>query len=1194
VFDVPTQFISRGGRGRYRKVTTSFSSKKVERSFSEEEYTNMRKIAVLFFAAVLIVFAGTVWAQTETGQIAGTVTDATGGVVANAKVVVKSVNTGLTRETTTNSSGLYTSPSLKPDTYDVTIQVAGFKTFTQRVEVSVGSKVEVSAQLTVGAQVETVEVTGAPVNAVNTENQTLSSVITEQQINELPTSPTRNPYSLVATSGNVTEDTNSGRGAGFAINGMRSASTDILLDGAENVDTFTAGVGQVVPLDSVQEFSVLTNSFTAEFGRASGGVVNVVTKSGTNAFHGSGYEYNRVSALSANTEENDATGTPKGIFARNDFGFSVGGPVKKNKLFFFNNTEWIRVRSASTQDFTIIDPASVALLAPASQAFFTAYGKLVPNVNTIASGPCVTGGTITCDTVGFSAPSDAGGGSPQNTWMEVARVDYSFSSNTSLFVRYASYKELDFPGTVNASPYQGYNTGQTQYDQNWDIGLTHFFAPNLVDTAKAIYNRLNGPVQPLSTAPISPTLYTAGSLPSVSINNTYTFPLIFPGYSETTPGNSIPFGGPQNLYQFYNDLSWTVGKHQFKFGGQFIQLRDNRIFGAYENPVENLGTNLATGIANLMAGTIYQFEGAVYPQGEYPCAKDLSGNVIQTPACTLTLPVGPPAFERNYHYNDGAFYAQDAWKIVPRFTLNVGVRWEYYGVQHNANPALDSNFVMGPGTNIYDQIRNGAVELAQDGGVFWNPRYGNFGPRLGFAWDVLGNGKMAIRGGYAISYERNFGNVTFNAIQNPPNYAVVSLINASVNIVKGVPTGDVPFMPVYTDPAGPLAGTGTKALPAVSQRAINQNMKSAYAETWNLSIERQMGRGLLSAGYAGSHGIHLYDIANVNPLGGGGLFLGDALNPSNRLNLQYGNMNFRSDNGYSHYDALNIRYAVTNLLHKGLGLTANYTWSHSLDNLSSTFTETNGGNSGLYQLGYLDAFNPQLNYGNSDFDIRHRLNLSGTWEVPWMKSSSNAIARNVLGGWGLGAVIGIRSGEPFSIYDCNNATQTGCPLYIPNANVARTGTSTVAGANLYNYIALPYDTVVNETTGVTTYPVANQGDSLGMPICTGLYHTGCTYSTSGLSYPLRNQFFGPNYWNMDMNFYKNFKLTERFGLEFRGEFYNILNHHNMYVEGLNLDVSSISAATQPFIQTEKGGPWGYTGTTADERRNIQFGLKLTF
>jgi len=188
----------------------------------------------------------------------------------------------------------------------------------------------------------------------------------------------------------------------------------------------------------VQEFSVLTNGFTAEFGRASGGVVNVVTKSGTNAFHGSGYEYNRLSALSANTEQNDATDTPKGVFTRNDFGFAVGGPVKKNKLFFFSNTEWIRVRSAAPTDYTIIDPASVASLATASQAFFTAYGKLSPDVSTIATGPCSSSVTNspTCDTVVFSVPSDAGGGAPQNTWMEVARVDYNFSTNTTLFVRY--------------------------------------------------------------------------------------------------------------------------------------------------------------------------------------------------------------------------------------------------------------------------------------------------------------------------------------------------------------------------------------------------------------------------------------------------------------------------------------------------------------------------------------------------------------------------------------------------------------------------------------------------------------------------------------------------------------------------------------------------------------------------------------
>jgi hypothetical protein len=302
-------------------------------------------------------------------------------------------------------------------------------------------------------------------------------------------------------------------------------------------------------------------------------------------------------------------------------------------------------------------------------------------------------------------------------------------------------------------------------------------------------------------------------------------------------------------------------------------------------------------------------------------------------------------------------------------------------------------------------------------------------------------------------------------------------------------------------------------------------------------------------------------------------------------------MNFRSDNGYSHYDALNIKYGVTNLFHKGLGLGANYTWSHSLDNLSSTFTD---GLAGDYQLGYLDAFNPQLNYGNSDFDMRHRFSAALTWEIPWMKSSSNAIAKNVLGGWGLGTVVTIHSGSPFTIYDCNNYNGTSCPAYIPSAPVARTGTATSVGSNLYNYIALPYDTVVDPDTGVTSYPVANQGVALGIPTCTGLYHVGCTYSTNGQAYPMRNQFFGPNYWNMDMNFYKNFKLTERFGLEFRGEFYNILNHHNQYIEGLNLDVSSMDTSAPPYIQTEKGGIYGYAGQPSDERRNIQFGLKLTF
>ena len=1141
----------------------------------EGGFASMKKAFVFLALALLFVFHISTLAQTETGQITGTVTDATGAVVSGAKVTARSVNTGLTRDTTTNSAGLYTISGLKPDLYEVTVESAGFQKYSRRQEVAVGSYNDVSAQLTLGSAAETVEVSGSGQDVtVNTENQTLSETISGRDIELLPTSPTRNPYALVGTSGNVTEDNSSMRGAGYAINGLRSASTDILLDGSENVDSFTAGVGQTVPLDSVQEFTVLTNNFTAEFGRASGGVVNLVTKSGTNSLHGSAYEYNRLSALSANTFQNDANGTPKGVFTRNNFGFSLGGPVKKNKLFFFNDAEWIRVRSSAPTYFNIIDPASIPSLGAASQAYFAAYGKLSPDVHTIASGPCSSkvAGSPICDTVVFSVPADAGGGNPQNTFMDVARVDFNISDRTTLFVRYASYKELDFAGVVNSSPYAGYNTGQTNFDQNYTVNLTHVFSPTLVNTVKFTFNRLDGPVQGLSTAPVSPTLYIAGAVPSLDLG-AGSFQFVFPGYSETTPGNGIPFGGPQNLYQIYDDVSWTRGKHQFKFGGQFIQLRDNRVFGAYENPVELLGTNLSTGLTNLINGNIYQFKGAVYPQGEFPCAKNAAGKTIVTPSCTLTLPVGPPAFNRNYHYNDGAVYAQDSFKIVPRFTLNLGVRWEYYGVQHNANPNLDSNFVLGSGSDIFDQIRNGSVKLAKDGGVFWNPNYHNFGPRIGFAWDIFGNGKTSLRGGYAISYERNFGNVTFNAIQNPPNYAVIALQSLV----------DVPGnLPVFTDTAGPLAGTGTKPLPAVSQRAINQNLASAYAETYNLSVERQVGKGVFSVAYAGSHGIHLYDIANVNPASGGGTFLGDA-NAGNRLNYQYSDMNYRSDQGYSHYNALNVKYAVTNFRNKGLGLTANYTWSHALDNLSSTFSETNGGVSGNYQLGYLDAFNPKLNFGNADFDIRHRFSLAGTWETPWFTHSSNAFARNVFGGWGIGSIFSVRSGSPFSIYDCNNATSTACPDYVPNVALARSGSSVSVGGNLFNYIALPTDPV----TGL----VANQGVSLGFPTCTGLLHAGCTYTTNGQPYPERNQFFGPNYWNVDMNFYKTFRITERFGLQFRAEMYDILNHHNQYVTTENIDVSSLST---PFIQTQKGGIFGVAGQPTDERRNIQFALRLMF
>jgi outer membrane receptor protein involved in Fe transport len=1167
--------------------------------------TVLRLVSVL---GLVILSAVCLFGQAETGTITGTLKDSTGAVVAGAKVEAKSVNTGLTRETTTNTSGIFTITTLRPDSYAVTIDAAGFDRVTQQIQVTVGGVTDVSTILKVGGTATTVEVTGTggEAAAVNTENATMSTTITSTQIQELPTL-TRDPYDLVATSGNVQTDNNSMRGTGYSINGQRSSSTDILLDGGQNVNTFDAKVGQTIPLDSVQEFSVLTNNFGAEYGRASGGVVNLVTKSGTNQFHGSAYEYNRVSALSSNTYNNNAlragaladgscvAGTPcaigkKGTFTRNQFGFSIGGPVVKNKLFFFENTEWIRVRSVAPTTYNIVDPGSIPLLAPASQAFFSAYGKLAPGATTVSQSPCGSVTPILCDTVTFPVASDDGGGAPENTWETVARVDYNFSDKTTMFGRYAAYHENDFPGFVNASPYAGYNTGQNNFNQNITYSLAHVFTPNLVNTFKFIYNRLNN-LQPLGTAPVGPTLYTSPS-GTGSING---FPLVFPGYSATTPGNAIPFGGPQNLYQFYDDLAWTKGRHQFKFGGDYIQIRDNRTFGAYYNAVEGLNGAIDPNAAidQLVAGNIYQFQGASYPQGKFPCPKNAAGHYQISPACTLNLPVTEPQFFRNNRYNDFAIYLSDTWKTTSRLTLNLGLRWEYYGVQHNAsNPALDSNFYMGPGATLFDQIRNGSVQIADKSpvGGLWNPNYGNIGPRIGFAYDVLGDGSTSVRGGFGISYERNFGNVSYNVIQNPPNYAVVSLISNQ----------DVPFnLPVFTDNAGPLAGTGTRFLPATSLRAVNQNINTAYALTWNFGVQRQVTRSsVLAVEYAGSHGVHLYDIANVNPgaggnpdgCGSGGTYLGDA-RCANRLNYQYSNINFRSDNGYSHYNALNVRWTSNNLANKGLDFNAVYTWSHSTDNLSSSFSELYGGLSGDYYLGYIDPFNPKLSYGNSDFDIRNRFLLSGVWNMPFLKNSSNTFARMALGGWSIGTIFHAQTGSPYTIYDCSNFNGTSCPAYATNAATPTgpVGSPVAVGPNLFNYLALPSS--ANAPLNGNGVAINDLGNALGLPTCTGLVHVGCTYTLNGIPYPGRNSFFGPGYWNLDLNFYKNFKLTERFTLQFRSEFYNIFNHSNTYILSQNLDVSAV---TSPFIQAEKGGIYGYAGQPNDERRNIQFALRLQF
>jgi hypothetical protein len=1174
--------------------------------------TIIRALAIL---ALLFVFSSLVFGQAETGQITGTVTDPTGAIVSGAKVTITDVNTGASRTATTNGAGSYTITNLKPSTYDVVVEGPGFAKFSRRIDVTVGSKNEVSAQMSVTGGGTTVEVTAESGAAeVNTESQTLSSVVTGKEITELP-SLYRTPYDFIATSGNVESDP-SNRGAGYSINGQRSASTDILLDGGENVDLFTATVGQSVPLDSVQELRVVTSDFTAEYGRASGGVVNVATKSGTNNFHGSAYEFNRVSALAANTYNNDAlraaafadgtctTGAPcdigkKSPFTRNQFGFSFGGPVIKNKLFFFNNTEWIRTRSTSINTQAVIDPAFLALTNANTQAFYSAYGATLRPGATIDSHT-TCGAVAYCaasafgtanpnapfaETVSYGVPNDAGAGLPSNTYDTVSRVDYNITDKTTLYARYAQYNETDFAGSVSYSPYAGYDTPQTSKNNNAMLNLTHVFSPNFVSQSKIVYNRLANGTDPLGTNPVGPTLYfSASGVPSIGSAE-----LVGPGYLSNSPGNAIPFGGPQNLYQAYQDLSWTKGKHQFRFGGDYIQTRDNRTFGAYETAVESLSQSgsYSEAVDNLVGGTLGLFEAAVNPQGKYPCV------LYQTPTagCEINTPVGAPSFTRNNRYNDGAWYAQDSWKIKPRLTLNLGVRWEYYGVQHNSDPNLDSNFYPGAGSDYARQLFAGTVQIADQssyGGV-WQQHKNNYAPRLGFAWDVFGDGKTSLRGGYGISFERNFGNVTYNIIQNPPNYAVISISPSDT----GAP------IPITTNNAGPLAGSGTTVpLPPVSLRLINPKIGQAYSEFYSLALDREvLKNSVLAFEYTGSKGVHLYDLGNVNKTGYGSAYdpadtsalpcAGAANAPETglpygdcRLLLQYGNANQRGSQGGSKYNALNTRFTSNNLFNKGLQMNFNWTWSHTMDNLSNTFSE---GPDGGFQLGYVDYFHPNLDWGNSEFDARHRVAISGVWEIPWGKTSSNGFMRTAVGGWSFSPIFTYHTGQPFSVYDCTNAVYN-CPRWQPGNAVQTTGSAgaaTAVGPNSFDYIQL------YPNGGPTAAPGLGQpgvGGTSELPLTACQGGVGCTMYVGP-----RNNFTGPGNHQFNAVLAKSFRLTERFNLQFRGEFYNVLNNHNFSVQTGNAEINS-----GQYVTAVKGGYLGTAGGPNDERRNIQFGLKLGF
>ncbi|MGA2719355.1 MAG: carboxypeptidase regulatory-like domain-containing protein [Candidatus Acidiferrales bacterium] len=1166
--------------------------------------------ASLFTAAVSILLVclsvgHATFAQVEAGVVSGTVRDSSGAVIPGATVTVTNAGTSVVHTVQTAADGGYVVPALPPGTYDVKVTNGNFQPYETKAEVTVGAHVIVDAQLSLQAQSTTVEVVAQGGVEVNTQTQEISQVVNPDEIMNLP-SLTRNPYDFVALAGNVSSgdrgmasgngqvadngQNQTDRGVGYALNGQRASGTEVLLDGAENTNIFNTNIALYVPQDAVLEFRVITNNFDAQYGRASGGVINLVTKSGTNGFHGDAWEFNRLSAYTANTYANVINGVPKGIYTRNDFGYTIGGPAIKNKLFFFQSTEWLRVRSGANLQAYVPTPQLIAASAPNTQAFMKAFGGNLPFVSTLTKGQLPTvaysgtygsafaalpASTPAFGLVSYIVPADAGGDEPQNTYNLVARVDYNFDPNTQMFFRYGRERLVEFSGSVANTPYPQYNVGQGLNDDNYLLSVNHNFSANLLSSTKLNFFRYNNPFTYNNALQTVPTLFlfNNASVLGTAIN--------LPGFFDTTTGvGGLPSGGPLNSIQINEDLIMSKGTHTIRYGGQYNYLQMNEAFAAYAQANEQIGTNFSNGTNGFLNGTLTNFTAAVNPNGHFGCAAQpysgtSRGALIQTPACTLTLPATSPSFARSDRYNDWGLYLEDSWRLKPRLTLNYGMRYEHYGVQHNNNQQLDSNFYYGAGSTFFQTVRTGTLQVAPNSpiGQLWAPRWGTAAPRVGFAYDLFGNGKTALRGGFGISYERNFGNVTFNVIQNPPNYQVIT--------ISGATNGGI-----TNSNAGPLTGSGLSVpIPTGSNRNVDEHINVAQTQFWGLSIDHQLGgAGVLSLEYNGAHGVHLYDIKNINMLGGGQVYLGDPQTGCappgpcyTRPNQAFTNINNRGSEGFSHYNALNVRYQTQDLMKTGLTIVANYTWAHSLDNGSSTFSESSSSSNGIGNLGYLDPRNPALDYGNSDFDIRNRLALSPIWQTPWFKGG-RGLERQLLGGYVISGIFTARSGVPFTISDSTNSLNAGTgPYGIPRYTPATAPATMTTGAA--TSVIGPND------FGILTLPKANSFTGLLGVSDFGPFPAAMTE---------RNAFRGPGAWNFDLSLGKTFAVTERFKLEFRAEAYNIFNHHNMYVNGFDLDAVNFSGGPV-IVDGEKGGLGNLAnGGNHDERRFGQFALRLLF
>ena len=1121
-----------------------------------------RSIPMWIGLVFVLLAAVSLSAQTFRGTILGTVTDASGAVIAGAKVTVKNTGTGLERSTQTSGDGSYSIPELPIGTYTVTVTQTGFQTFIATgVAVDVATERRVDASMRAGEVSTKVEVSGDLLPQVQTTSAELGGTLTSDTIESLPVNG-RDYQKLiylnpgVAGSPDQISDSPGSYGT-FSMNGSRGRANNFLLDGTDMNDGYRndpaineAGVfgdpATILPLDAVAELRVLSN-YEAEYGRNSGAVINIVTKSGTNDWHGSLLEYFRSGKMGARNYFNLAP-NPKSPFNNNQFGGALGGALVKDKTFFYADYEGQRENGSQAGSTCVPDPSVIA----ATEASIVAGGGTVNPVATalLARQPWPTPNIsgVSTSTTGCSASNLSTSTAFFNRVDSfIGKIDENFNPNNMLTGRYyLGDSSQSFPfAQLAGGLLPGFNTVTPTRVQLIALSYVKVINANQVNEARLGWNRFAEGFFPQDKSfnPNSIGLDTGvgaydSGLPAISFDGALSTESSFSQIGATT---SIPRNRVDSNWHFVDNYSWKSGKHDVKFGYEFRR------------------TTIMQVIDHNFRGTLSFSDLSSFLQGLPDGGKQVQGNS-----------------KRHTFQNSHGFFIQDSYRATSRLTLNYGLRWDYFGVTgeksgmfYTFDPVSDNNV---PTSQLYGKDLN------------------NFAPRAAFAYDLTGKGTTVIRGGWGLFYDAFsqdmfLGHLPWNCVFCPgPAYPGLG--------PQALATGSV-----ATDANGLALVPLTKGTPIYSGYgpegdffAVDPKMRTPYIQNFNLNLQQQLGtKTVLQIGYVGAKGTKLFQFRDINqpsqaqikaadlacvPDQANGVYCPSGYGVPRTFAPNFFYLNQEQSSANSIYHALQVSLRTSGW--HGLTSQANFVWSHSIDTASDLEDfEPN-------QAQPQNSLNPSGDRGNSSFDIRRRFTWNFTYQFPKMGGSMSKLKN----GWGFDGVVNLQDGQPWHLNYEFQGDYSGAGEGFDRPDVIG---PMVYSSNPAQYLSL------SSFAAPCTWgnPQGNDGSA---------DETNCVPGTRHFGSLGRNSLKGPSFKEFNFSIFKDTKLAERVTMQLRAEFFNLFNHPNFSnpllpnfignigapdaATGLHSGFYSLTATGDvgignPFLGG--GGP-----------RGVQFAAKITF